>query len=119
MSIKLSMVVSSESHDALVTLDRSAPDLAEPAHGVAVAFLKPAPYRRQSVTLDEFKRLATDFLLSSAAEAVPKLSRKQVDDISTKKLAYIAALFALADVVKNPRLLDMPELGEEIYERNV
>lgn len=119
MSIKLSMVVSTESQDALVTLDRSAPDLAAPAHGIAVAFLKPAPYRRQSVALDEFKRVASDFLLSSAAEAVPQLSREQADDILTKKLAYISALFALADVVKCPRLLDMPELGEDIYEGNV
>jgi hypothetical protein len=119
MSTKLSMVVCTESHDALVTLDRSAPDLAVPANGIVVAFLKPAPYRRQCVTLEEFERLATDFLLSSAAVAVPKLSPEQAEDILTKKLAYIAALFALASVVKSPRLLDMPELGEEIYERNV
>jgi len=119
MSIKLSMVVCNESRDALVTLDRSAPELAEPGHGVTVAFLKAVPYRRQCVTLEEFKRLATEFLLSSAAEPVPRLSREQADDILTRKLAYIAALFALADVVKSPRLLDIPELEEEIYERNV
>lgn len=119
MSIRLSMVVRNESREALVTLDRSPPDLEEPTHDVTVAFLKPAAYRRQGVELEEFQKIMREFLQSSTSEVeTPQLGCAQVEAAVVKKMAYITALFALADRVANLRLVDTPEPGET-YERNL
>lgn len=119
MSIRLSMVVRDESREALVTLDRSLPDLEKPAHDVTVAFLKPVAHRRQGVELGEFQKIMREFLQSSTPEVgTPRLDNKQVEAAVAKKMAYIMALFALANEVINLKLVDIPELGET-YERNL